>query len=44
MEEQEQAKMENKTSHENIQDMNESAKTQDFFQDNNATGKKYTTT
>ena len=29
---------------ENIQVMDESAKSQDFFQDNNALGKKYTTT
>ena len=31
-------------SNENILDMDESAKSQDFFQDNNAIGKKYTTT
>ena len=43
-EEQEQTKTENKTSNENIQDMNKSAKSQDFFQDNKAIGKKYTTT
>ena len=36
--------MERKTSDDNIQDMDESAKSQDFFQDNNAIRKKYTTT
>ena len=35
---------EQKTNDDNIQDMDESAKSQDFFQDNNAIGKKYTTT
>ena len=35
---------ERKTNDDNIQDMDESAKSQDFFQDNNAIGKKYTTT
>ena len=35
---------ENKTNDENIKDMGESAKSQNFFQDNNAIGKKYTTT
>ena len=43
-EEQEQTKTGNKTNDENIQDMDESAKSQDFFQNNNAIGKKYTTT
>ena len=35
---------ENKTNDENILDMYESAKSQDFFQDNLAIAKKYTTT
>ena len=35
---------ENQTNDEKIKDMGESAKSQDFFQDNNAIGKKYTTT
>ena len=43
-EEQQQTKTENKTSDENIQDMDDSAKSQDFFQDINAIGKKCTTT
>ena len=38
------AETENKTNDKNILDMDESAKSQDFFQDNNAIGKKYTTT
>ena len=36
--------MEQKTNDENIQDMGESAKSRDFFQDNNAIRKKYMTT
>ena len=46
-EEQQQIKTEINTKindNENIQDMDESAKSQDFFQDNYAIGKKYTTT
>ena len=35
---------ENQTNDEKIKDMGESAKSQDFFQDNNAIRKKYTTT
>ena len=35
---------EQKTKDKNIQDMDESAKSQDFLQDNNTIGKKYTTT
>ena len=38
------AETENKTNDKNILDMDESVKSQDFFQDNNAIGKKYTTT
>ena len=38
------AETENKTNDKNILDMDESAKSQDFFQDNNAIRKKYTTT
>ena len=37
-------KMEQKTNDENIQDMDESAKSQDFVQDNKTIGKKYSTT
>ena len=44
VEEQQQTKTENKTSDGNIQDMGESAKSQDFFQGNNAIGEKYTIT
>ena len=44
----EQQHIKTETTHEtndkNIHDMEESAKRQDFFQDNNAIGKKYTTT
>ena len=34
----------NETNDKNIHEMDESAKSQDFFQDNNAIGKTYTTT
>ena len=46
IDEQQQIKIEteNKTNDETIVGMDESAKSQDFFQDNNAIGKKYTTT
>ena len=46
IDEQQQIKIEteNKTNDETIVDMDEQAKSQDFFQDNNAIGKKYTTT